>query len=84
MSYCHVQVEVEKVQRSFEHSHMVQWLEKAVIDNVKKEEVSDLFLSLSLSFSDGFSLSLSHTHTHTSQDASIMRCISDLKQLAAT
>ena len=62
MSYCHVQVEVEKVQRSFEHSHMVQWLEKTVIDNVKKEEASALSLFPFPSLTD--SLSLTHTHTH--------------------
>ena len=30
-----VQVEVQKVQKAFEQSHLVQWLEKAVIENVK-------------------------------------------------
>ena len=41
-----LQVEVQKVQKMFEHSHMVQWLEKAVIDNIKGQEVSQFLYLL--------------------------------------
>ena len=40
------QVEVQKVQKVFEHSHVVQWLEKAVIDNIKGQEVSQFLYLL--------------------------------------
>ena len=71
-----LQVEVQKVQKVFEHSHMVQWLEKAVIDNIKGQEVSQFLYVL-----------CQHTSLSTllssRQDASINQCITDLKKLAA-
>ena len=42
-----VQLEVQNVQKALEHSHLVQWLEKSVIDNIKGQEVSDPYPSIS-------------------------------------
>ena len=42
--FVHLQVDVEKLQRDFEQAHLVQWLEKAVIDRLKAAQVEASFL----------------------------------------
>ena len=47
-SFIHLQVDVEKLQRDFEQAHLVQWLEKAVIDRLKAAQVESILSVISM------------------------------------
>ena len=97
-SFIHLQVDVEKLQRDFEQAHLVQWLEKAVIDRLKAAQVESIlsvmysmFMILFTTVHSLFTPLPTHTHhthtphTHTThtQGESLTQCIADLKRMAA-
>ena len=85
----HLQVDVEKLQRDFEQAHLVQWLEKAVIDRLKAAQVENIlsvismFMILYTHMYMACSPPSPHTHTTHTQGESLTQCIADLKRMAA-
>ena len=85
----HLQVDVEKLQRDFEQAHLVQWLEKAVIDRLKAAQVESIlsvismFMILYTHMYMACSPPSPHTHTTHTQGESLTQCIADLKRMAA-
>ena len=65
----HLQVDMEKLQHDFEQAHLVQWLEKAVIDRLKAAQVESVLPTVSMFMTLFTHVYMPcpppHTHTHT-------------------